>query len=617
VGYISLYRKYRPETFDEILGQEPISSTLARAVSEDRVAHAYLFTGPRGTGKTSTARILAKALNCAEGPTSRPCGRCPSCIAITEGSSLDVIEMDAASHSKVDETREILAGVPLATAGGLRKVYVIDEVHMLSAPSFNALLKTLEEPPAHVLFVLATTEAHKVLSTIISRTQRFDFRRLPADLLQDHLAHVAKLEGIEAEAEALGVIARHADGSARDALSVLDQLASLGRPIQATDVERLLGERPEDAFIAVFEAIARSEVGRLFSLLHSLVAEGADARQLAVGALGHARSLLLLRTAPEAEGMLDVAPEDGPRLLEQAQMFSPGDLLRVMDLLGKSLTEMRNIPNHRLLLELALVRAAAPETDPSANGLLGRIERLERRLGIAQQISDEARRQGADATPTGGAAAPEVTTSDPALPDGADSLTREEDGGRESRGGVSAQAPDGGTGGAQDRGRGVAEERSPDRDRPGDARPEGDSVRRDDAREAVGVEHIGLNHIKDAWQPILKEVSRRSKRVWGLLTPSQPAVYEDGVLTVEVQSEFHQSTMAMERNRDTLSDAVHAALGIRPALSFEVRSQGASSRQTAESVDLVADARPIEEREDPIELVKKGFRAEVVEESEA
>src|SRR5688500_10815523 len=222
MAYLSLYRKWRPETFDDILGQEHVSKTLANAIVEDRVAHAYLFTGPRGTGKTSTARILAKALNCEQGPTPTPCGKCDSCVAIAEGSSLDVIEMDAASHSKVDETREILAGVALATAGSHRKVYVIDEVHMLSTGSFNALLKTLEEPPPHVVFVLATTEAHKVLHTIVSRTQRFDFRPIPTDVLHKLLSDVAIKEAIDIEDAALGVIARHAEGSARDAQSVLD-----------------------------------------------------------------------------------------------------------------------------------------------------------------------------------------------------------------------------------------------------------------------------------------------------------------------------------------------------------------------------------------------------------
>src|SRR5918998_1115836 len=184
--YLSLYRKYRPQTFDDILGQGHVSETLANAISEDRVAHAYLFTGPRGTGKTSTARILAKALNCERGPTPNPCGECASCVAIAEGSSLDVIELDAASHSGVDDTRDILAGVALATAGSHKKVYMIDEVHMLTTPSFNALLKTLEEPPEHVKFLFATTEVRKVPATVLSRCQRFDLRRIPADKILAH-----------------------------------------------------------------------------------------------------------------------------------------------------------------------------------------------------------------------------------------------------------------------------------------------------------------------------------------------------------------------------------------------------------------------------------------------
>ena len=347
MAYLSLYRKYRPQTFSEILGQEHVSQTLANAITENRIAHAYLFTGPRGTGKTSTARILAKALNCEKGPTPNPCGECNSCVAITGGSSLDVIEMDAASHSKVDETREILAGVPLATAGGLRKVYVIDEVHMLSTAAFNALLKTLEEPPPHVVFVLATTEAHKVLPTIVSRTQRFDFRRVPTDVMEHHLAQTAKSEEIDVDEAGLSVIARNAEGSVRDALSVLDQLASLGGSVSEEDVENLLGKRAEDAIRDLFDSIAASDVANVFQILQQLVSQGADVRQLALNIVDHARSLLLLKTAPNAEGLLEESEEDKALLMSQAENFTAPTILRILDLVSKAVTEMRNSPEHR------------------------------------------------------------------------------------------------------------------------------------------------------------------------------------------------------------------------------------------------------------------------------
>ena len=540
MAYLSLYRKYRPQTFDEILGQEHVSRTLANAISEDRVAHAYLFTGPRGTGKTSTARILAKSLNCERGPTPNPCGKCASCVAIAEGSSLDVIELDAASHSGVDDTRDILAGVALATAGSNKKVYVIDEVHMLSTPSFNALLKTLEEPPSHVIFILATTEAHKVLHTIQSRTQRFDFRPIPTEVLLDHLAHVAKSESIDIDEAALGVVARHAEGSARDALSVLDQLSSMQGQISAPDVERLLGGRTEDAFADLFDAIASGDLGNVFWSVHSMVAEGADVRQLARGALKHARTLLLLRTAPDAGDLLDVASEDRSVLATQAERFTPAALLRTVDLLAKSLTEMRETPNHRLLFEVALVRAASPETDPSATGLLGRIERIERRLGI------EGAAPAAEPMPV----APEPR-EEPAPP--------------------APEAP----------------------------------------------HEVGFGHIRDAWAATRDELGKKSKRVAAFLNPSRPVSFDGEELVVEVQSEFHSGEMAQDRNRNLLSDALFATLGIKPILRFVAQgAQTPAPEPEARTAADVADAKPVEEAHDPISLVKEGFDAEVIEEKQ-
>jgi DNA polymerase-3 subunit gamma/tau len=561
MAYLSLYRKYRPQTFDEILGQEHVSRTLANAIVEDRVAHAYLFTGPRGTGKTSTARILAKALNCEQGPTPTPCGKCEACVAIAEGSSLDVIEMDAASHSKVDETREILAGVPLATAGSRRKVYVIDEVHMLSAGSFNALLKTLEEPPGHVVFVLATTEAHKVLHTIVSRTQRFDFRPVPTDVLHKLLEEVAAKEGIKIDDAAVGVIARHAEGSARDALSVLDQLSSTEGTVMADDAERLLGQRGEDAFIALFDAVAAGDLGGVFWSVHSLVAQGTDVRQLAIGALGHARSLLLLRTAPDAEELLDISSEDRAALAAQAERFTSGRLISTMDLIGKSLTEMRNAPNHRLLLEVALVRASVPETDPGTTGLLSRIERIERRMGI----------EGAAPEP---APEPDLSATTPARV------------GREK----------------------IAADTAPSRPEPaGEETPE--AV--EEPSPAASSGEVGFGHVKDAWQATLREVNKRSKRVAAFLNPSRPVRFDGDQLLVQVQSDFHVGEMSEPRNRDMLIDALHASLGIRPRLAFA--TQGGDAQPTSEEdAQELADARPDER--DPVEIVKEGLGAEVVEE---
>ena len=601
MAYLSLYRKYRPQSFAEILGQEHISVTLANAVNEGRVSHAYLFTGPRGTGKTSTARILAKALNCVDGPTSDPCQVCDACIAITEGSSLDVFEMDAASHSGVDDTREILSGVPLATAGGRKKVYVIDEVHMLTTQSFNALLKTLEEPPDHVVFVLATTEAHKVLPTIVSRTQRFDFRRISVEVLEQHLSNIAKLENIEAEQEAIGFIARHAQGGARDALSALDQLASFGGPIALADAEALLGKRAEDAFFEIFDAIAAGDVGSVFRSIQAFVAQGRDLRQLAFDALEHTRSLLLLLSAPDADGLLDVPPEDRPRLQAQAETLSGATLLRTLDLLGKAIIEMRNAPNHRLLLEVALVRSAAPDTDPSASGLLGRIERLERRIGIADQAAAPAE------TPAQRAPAPQPAhpkrPAPAAAPPAAPKATAPK---------PAAQKPAITASDSPAPVQSAAEPETPATPQPAPVAP-----------PAGVAADVGFGHVKDAWPAVMKETNQASKRIGAYLHSSRPTALTGDELMIEVQSGFHAQAMSDAKNREVLAGAIHAALGIKPVLRFVERGQEATpvaattpgADAAAEHIEDFEDAEPIEGGEhDPLELVKKGLGAEVVEE---
>lgn len=612
MAYLSLYRKYRPQTFSEILGQEHVARTLSNAIREDRLAHAYLFTGPRGTGKTSTARILAKAINCEKGPTPEPCGVCSHCVSIAEGSSLDVIEMDAASHSKVDETREVLAGVPLATAGSRKKVYVIDEVHMLSTPSFNALLKTLEEPPGHVLFILATTEAHKVLPTIISRTQRFDFRRVPTGVLEEHLANVAKLENIDIEGDAAAAVARHADGGVRDALSILDQLSNLEGSIGETEVEAALGGRTEQSYHDLFRSIAARDVGNVFRTLHDLVAAGADARQLALGVLEHARHVLLIRTSPDSASLIESGPDDLAALTSQAEDLAPEALVRIIELVARALTDMRTAPNHRLLLEIALVRAAAPETDPTATGLLGRIERLERRFGIeGSEAPPAASVAVTDAAPVPASGpSPTVPTAPQEAP-GPEASPPTDEPAKPAKPAKQATSPPSAS----------AEKKKPTKEV--SAPPSA----------AGGVDaSIGLSHVKDAWAATLQEVGRRSKRIQAFLNPSRPLALEAGRLIVEVQSSFHESTMSEEANTKALVDSLHSSLGIAPALSFVAKGSPpppaagateapASAPATTPPADDVSDVVDVEEtvpvegsEHDPVELVKKGLGAEVVEE---
>ena len=587
MAYISLYRKYRSQTFDELIGQEHVSRTLKNALAEGRVAHAYLFTGPRGTGKTSTARILAKALNCVNGPTPEPCGKCDSCVAITQGSSLDVFELDAASHSGVDETREILSGVSLATAGGRKKVYVIDEVHMLTTQSFNALLKTLEEPPDHVVFVLATTDPHKVLPTIVSRTQRFDFRRITVEDLERHLADIAEREAIKIDSDALTVIARHAEGSARDALSALDQLSSLEDKVTVEDAERLLGDRDDDALVEVFDAIAAHDVGTVFTRLHSLVAQGSDPRQLAFAAMEHARALLLVAAAPDAGSLLDASESDRATLSLQADHFTPESLVRLMDLLGKAITEMRNAPNHRLLLEVALVRAAAPETDPTAGGLLGRIERLERRIGIEGPAPVAPPEPSLGGTSAGAGTSP--LSSDSPRP--ATAGLRNSPGRRPAPSEVPAST---------------------------DAPPPVEAPLADVPAQVLPADvpaQVGLGDIKETWAVTLQELRKSSMRVWGLLNPSRPLSFADARLEIEVQSPYHSEEMSTPANTALVAEALHAALGVRPVVVFVAR--GATTHEPAKDdlpdmSEAVAEATPVQS--DPIELIRKGLGAEVVEE---
>ena len=381
--YQSLYRKYRPQGPSEVLGQDHVIRALSGAVREGRLAHAFLLCGPRGTGKTSTARILAKMVNCESGPTPEPCGSCDQCVAVRDGQHLDVVEIDAASHGGVDDARDLREKAPTAPVQGREKVYIIDEAQRLSREAFDALLKVFEEPPVGVRFVLATTEPHKMPATIVGRCQRFDFRRVPVEAVAEHLERIAKDEGMSLTREAAHAIARQTEGSVRDALSLLDQASVLGAGEIGEDVvTSLIGSGRSDVQYALGDAVAVGDAKGVFELVSRLVQEGQDLRFVTNEVLAHFRNLLLVKTAPGQHDLLDVTDQEAERLAAQATKYSTPELGRVIALLIAAQTDMRWTTSPRLSLELALIRATIPETDAAPEALVSRLERLERVAGI-------------------------------------------------------------------------------------------------------------------------------------------------------------------------------------------------------------------------------------------
>jgi DNA polymerase III subunit gamma/tau len=433
--YVSLYRKYRPQTFHDIVGQDHVTGTLINAIQSGQVHHAMLFCGTRGTGKTSTARVLAKALNCVRGPTPEPCNVCDACVSITDGTNLDVTEIDAASHGSVDDARDLREKASYAPAAARYKVYIIDEAHMVTTQGFNAMLKVLEEPPEHVRFVFCTTEPHKVIEAIRSRCQRHDFRRIRTAALVQDFARICEAEGVDIEPAALELVARAADGSHRDGLSRLDQVLTFAGPkVTLADVAQVLGALPVELRFDLAEALAAHRVADVLACVERVVDAGHDLHQFTREALEHLRDLYVLRVAPASTTLVDVTPETRERLAAQAERFGPGELGRMVGIVGELYLDLRTATDQRLVVEVGLARAAVPEASLDAEALLARIERLERRLSIAggegpapaagpavgPAVAEPAAKKAVAATtgtaarPTGTAAAAERTAARPA-----------------------------------------------------------------------------------------------------------------------------------------------------------------------------------------------------------
>ena len=553
MAYQALYRKYRPQRFGDVVGQDHVTLTLAREVQQGRLVHAYLFAGPRGTGKTTTARIIAKVLNCPDlGADGEPCNHCPSCAAITEGSSLDVIELDAASHNKVEDVREIRANVgTVASTGGAHRVYILDEAHMLSRAAANALLKTLEEPPEHAFFVLATTEPYKLPDTIRSRAQRFDFHPIGSEVLIAYLGDIAGREHYQAAPDGLALIARHARGSVRDALGLLEQVAALGGgKVDGRGVTRALGLAPSEAFARLARAITEHDAPGALALAASLASEGADLRRFVGDAIEFFRGIFLVRYAPKLEEIVDESADVIEEWRAEARNLESGDVLRAVEVLGEALAALREGREERLVVELALLRLARPEVSFDPASLASRLDRLEdrmRRLGEGSappppMATAEPRRMARPSAPDE-APAPAPRPA-PAAPPGEAKASR--------RATKKAEPPESGPA--------AAAPPAPETPVPPQEAGASPVLRPAAAEPAVGLD---LATVETNWPALIERVRKDAgPRRHALLRACRPVAVDGSRVVIEVPANlpFHLAQLAEDRELDGIFSRIAASL---------------------------------------------------------
>lgn len=382
MSYVALYRKFRPDTFEEVKGQDHIVTTLRNQIVSGRIGHAYLFCGTRGTGKTSIAKLFAKTVNCENPQNGSPCGVCDSCKRIAAGVSMDVVEMDAASNNGVEDVRNIIEAVSYSPSESKYRVYIIDEVHMLSTNAFNALLKTLEEPPSYCIFILATTEVHKIPITILSRCQRYDFKRISIDTIADRLEDIMAREGVDVEPKALRYIAKTADGSMRDALSLLDQCIAFhyGETLTYDNALDVLGAVDTEVFSRLLRYILDRDVTGCIKVLEEIVIQGRELTQFVTDFTWYLRNLLIVRTSDNAEDVLDVSTDSKNRLKEEAQMCEPDRIIRFIRIFSELSTDIRYASQKRILTEIALIKLCRPQMESRDDTILDRIRNLEHQV---------------------------------------------------------------------------------------------------------------------------------------------------------------------------------------------------------------------------------------------
>ena len=544
----ALYRKYRPQTFAEVVGQEAVVRTLTNAIEQGKVRQAYLFAGPRGTGKTSLARILAKGINCAHGPTASPDNTCHACTSITSGTSLDVIEMDAASQRGIDDIRDIRDRVVLQPVEGRSKIYILDEAHQLTDAAWNALLKLIEEPPPHLVFIFCTTELQKVLPTVRSRCQTFVFRRPRLADIVRKLRLIADAEGFDVPDAALALIARGGRGAYRDAESTLDQLAAAtGDTITVQDVLQLLGAVEEDVLFRMCDLVIDGDTASALLFVEELSAKGQDLGRLVVDLLEHLRHLLLVQHMTEVPDSLPVTDETRERLREQANQLPAPAVLRLIDLLRVAIDDMRQGGDPRLPLELALVKVTRPAADLSRESLSFRLERLEGGHVSAPRLETHAPK--GDSREPGSPSDPGSVAALPTAPSGPVALAA-----------VAAAPP-----------------------------------------------HVELEQLQEAWRrTILPAVEERSIPIGKTLAEAHPFGLSDDTLTLVFprSAAFHLSLAEDPKNAALLRDALYAVTGRKLAVAFalgdEERAGSTAEEEPASEEDVLElmkstfDARELE-----------------------
>jgi DNA polymerase-3 subunit gamma/tau len=558
----SLYRRHRPRTFAEVVGQEPVVRTLRNAVEREKVHHAYLFVGSRGTGKTSMAKILAACLNCERGPTVEPCGECESCLSIARATSLDVIEMDAASNNSVDDIRELRESVAYAPVSGRRKVYILDEAHMLSTAAWNAFLKTLEEPPPNTVFVLATTEANKVPATVVDRCHRFDFHRPTVEQIASVVRRAAAAESIEIPPPAVAAVARSATGSFRDALGTLEQLVTYsGSSVALEDVLAVLGVADSRLLEETIDAVAAGDGGRALRALEECVEQGRETASFASDLEVRARELLIVQTLGEVPEQLALTPESDSALAAQAERVEHATVVRLLELLGEAMEAIRAGADARTRLELALVKAARPEVDGSMRALLARIERLEQDRGVVRAVAT---------TPVVSTQPPPPAGPSPAAGGDPQAATGEPTPGMPSTSAVpepvhAAPAPQP----AVD---------APEAPAPAPAPAAAAAPALQPPAPPVGE----LESICELWPAVVELVRSQNALIGALIAEARPVGVdgEDLTLAFAATAQFLKKKAEDPTNRLTVGEALHAVTGSRWRLSYELREEVATTEGT-------------------------------------